>query len=100
MIFKLMEGFQTHHKKNMEKNFKSEDGKMAKNDDENAEILKTFFSSLFNSQAKVDFSVLDEIPKHETQHNLGRTQSKQRSRQPYQRWHETKHPARVDLLLL
>jgi hypothetical protein len=60
----------------MEKNFKSKDGKVTKNDDENAEIVKTLFSSLFNSQAKVDFSVLDEIPKHETQHNLGRTQSK------------------------
>jgi hypothetical protein len=48
MVFKLMDGFQTHHKKIMERNFKSKDGKLAKNNMENAEILKTHFSSLYS----------------------------------------------------
>jgi hypothetical protein len=29
-MFKLMEGFQTHHEKSVKKNFKSKDGKVAK----------------------------------------------------------------------
>ncbi len=71
MVFKLMEGFQTHHKKTKEKNFKPEDGRIAKNNDKNAEILKGHFSKLFNSQVGIDMTVLEGIPKHEVQHRLG-----------------------------
>jgi hypothetical protein len=60
----------------VEEKFKSKDGRVAKNNDKNAEILKAHFSSVFNSQVEVDFSVVDEIPRHGTQYNLGKIPSK------------------------
>jgi hypothetical protein len=39
-------------------------------------MLKTHFSLYFKSQVKVDFTVPDEIPQHQTQHKLGETPSK------------------------
>jgi hypothetical protein len=45
------------------------------NCDKNAEILKAHFSLLFNSQVEVDFSVINEIPKQETQQDLGKMPS-------------------------
>jgi hypothetical protein len=65
MVFRLMERFQTHHKNKVEKNFKFKDGRLAKNVEEKAEIFKSHFSSLFNSQVEIDATVLDKIPKHE-----------------------------------
>jgi len=40
MIFKLIEGFQGHHHSFCQNNFKNKKGKVAKNDNENAKILK------------------------------------------------------------
>jgi hypothetical protein len=93
MIFKLVDGFQMHHRNYVERNFKSKDGKIAENDSENAEILKMQFSSLFNSHTEADFSVIYEIPNHITQHILGEVQLNQRSRKPYLRWLAIKLPA-------
>jgi hypothetical protein len=71
-----MDGFQMHHRINIERNFKSKDEKVATNDTENAEILKTDFSSLFNSHTEADFSVLDGIPDHISQHIIGKVPTK------------------------
>ncbi len=87
MIFRLMDDFQMHHKTNIEKNFKSKDGKVATNDMENAEILKAHFTSLFNSHTRVDFSVLDKISNHTFQHILGEAPSETEiKRKLYLRW--------------
>ncbi len=71
MVFKLMEGFQTHHKLSMPKNFKSKAGVEAKTDKDNAKILNTHFHSLFSSQVKIDATVLNECPQCEINHTLG-----------------------------
>jgi hypothetical protein len=83
MIFRLMDGFQTHHRTNVEKIFKSKNGKVATNGLENAEILKDHFTSLFNSQTRVDFSVVDEIPNHISQQILGEVPSKTEIKKTY-----------------
>jgi hypothetical protein len=70
-VFKLMEGFQTHHRKTIEKNFKFKDDRIAKKSDESTEILKAHFPELFNSQVGIDIAVLEDIPKHEVQQKLG-----------------------------
>ena len=66
MVFKLMDGFQKHHKNILPKNFKSKTGTEAKNDTDNAAILNDHFYSLFNSQVQVDYTVLEELRQHET----------------------------------
>ncbi len=71
MMFKLIEGFQTHHKRTTEKNFKFRDGMIAKDSDKNAKILKAHFSELFDSQVEIDMTVLEDILKHKVQHKLG-----------------------------
>jgi hypothetical protein len=71
MVFKLMEGYQKHHRISIPKNFKSKTGIEAKNDTDNATILGEHFHSLFNSQVQIDITVLDELRQHEIIHELG-----------------------------
>mmetsp|Transcript_22629 Transcript_22629/g.32396 ORF Transcript_22629/g.32396 Transcript_22629/m.32396 type:complete len:650 (+) Transcript_22629:1533-3482(+) len=73
MVFKLMEGFTKHHRNYLPNNFKFKNGTEAKNDNDNAKILNTHFSSLFNSQVPVDFTVLDKLPQYEVKHEFGET---------------------------
>ncbi len=88
MIFKLMEGFQTHHRKCVEKNFKYRSGKVAKKCEENAEILKA---------VEVDFSVIDEIPAHEIQQKLGVTPSKKEIKKAISKMANNKAPGKSGL---
>ncbi len=97
MVFKIMEGFQTHHKSEVERFFRFKDGKLAKNADENAEVLKSHFSSLFNSQVEVDNTVLEEIPKHEIQHELGKVPSKAEIRRAISKMANNKAPGKSGL---
>jgi hypothetical protein len=73
MIFKLMEGFQGHHKTHMPRNFKTKTGKEAKGDKENAQILIEHFHSLFNSETEVDITVLDGLSQYKIAHELDGT---------------------------
>lgn len=72
MVFKLMEGFQSHQKTIIPRNFKNVE---TKNDTENEKILWEHDHCLFNRYAEVDYSVLDNIPKHDTQHHMGKVPS-------------------------
>ncbi len=65
MVFKLMEGFQKHHKVYIPKNFKSVNGIEAKCDKDNAKILNSHFHSLFNSEVEVDLTVLENLKQYE-----------------------------------
>ena len=60
-MFKLIEGFQGHHRTFNQKNFKYQRGKMATNNEENANILHTHYHVVFNGRADIDYSVLKEI---------------------------------------
>jgi hypothetical protein len=73
MIFKLMEGFQRHHKVYMPKNFKSKNGIEAKCDNDNAQILNSHFHSLFNSEIEVDPTVLEGLLQYDIAHELDAT---------------------------
>jgi hypothetical protein len=73
MVFKLMEGFQKHHRTHLPSNFKNKNGIEAKNDDDNAAILNSHFHSLFNSNVQVDPTVLNDLPQHEIKYELGET---------------------------
>jgi hypothetical protein len=97
MVFKLMEGFQTHHRRTKEKNFKFEDGRIAKNNDENAKILKGRFSKLFNSQVGIDMAVLEDIPKHEVQHKLGDVPTKTEIKKAISKMANNKAPGKSGL---
>jgi len=61
MNFKLVEGFQGHHHSFYQKNFKNKKGEVAKNDNENAKILKNYYKEVFNRSVPVDLSVLEGI---------------------------------------
>mmetsp|Transcript_1493 Transcript_1493/g.2313 ORF Transcript_1493/g.2313 Transcript_1493/m.2313 type:complete len:881 (+) Transcript_1493:452-3094(+) len=71
MVFKLMEGFQGHHRNYLPPNFRNKNGIEAKNDADNAQILNSHFQSLFNSEVQVDMTVLDNLPQYNIVHNLG-----------------------------
>ena len=71
MVFKLMEGFQSHHKTLIPRNLKNKAGIEAKDENENVKILRDHYHSLFNRHAEVDYAVLNKIPRHETQHHMG-----------------------------
>ena len=73
MVFKLMEGFQKHHRMHIPSNFKNKNGTEAKNDNDNAAILNSHFHSLFNSNVQVDPIVLNDFPQHKIKHELGET---------------------------
>ena len=60
-IFKLIGGFQDHHCSFCQKNFKNKKSKVAKNDNENAEILKNHYKEVFTRSVPVDLSVLKGI---------------------------------------
>ncbi len=70
MIFKLMEGFQKHHKVYIPKNFKSVNGINAKCDNYNTKILNSHFHSLFNSEVEVDLTVLEGLLQYDISHEL------------------------------
>jgi len=57
MVFKLMEGFQSHHRNYLPSNFRNKNGVEAKTDTENAQILNAHFQSLFNSKVQIDPTV-------------------------------------------
>jgi hypothetical protein len=80
MVFKLMEGFQSHHKTYIPKNFKNKSGIEAKNDTDNAKILNTHLYSLFNSKVQVDYSVLENKPQRETASQLDKAPSEKEIR--------------------
>ena len=71
MVFKLMEGFQGHHRNHLPSNFRNKNGVEAKTDTDNAQILNDHFQSLFNSGVQVDPTVLDSLPQHNIAHELG-----------------------------
>ena len=77
MVFRLMEGFQKHHRVYLPRNFKTKNGVEAKNDQDNATILNQHFHSLFNSNVQVDPPVLNNLPQHPIQHHLGNKPTKQ-----------------------
>jgi len=64
MVFKLMEGFQNHHKTKMPKNFKNKNGVEAKCDKDNANILNSPIYSLFNSGTEADPLALEDLPQY------------------------------------
>ncbi len=70
MVFKLMEGFQKHHKTYMPRNFKSKNGIEAKSDEENTQILNSHFRSLFNSEVETDPTILEKLPQYEVAREL------------------------------
>jgi hypothetical protein len=90
MVFKLMEGFQNHHKISMPNFFKSKAGAEAKNDEENAKILNEHFHTLFNSQVEIDPTVLDEPPQCNINHTLGNIPSKSEIKDAIKQWPTTK----------
>ena len=71
MVFKIIEGFTSHHKKHLPKNFKSKTGVIAKTNEDNASILNAHFHSLFNSQVQINPTILDALPQCDIQHELG-----------------------------
>lgn len=73
MVFKLMEDFTSHHKKDMPKNFKSKNCIEAKTNEDNASILNAHFHSLFNSQVQINPTVLNALTQHNNQQELGIT---------------------------
>jgi len=64
VVFKLMEGFQNHHKTKMPKNFKNKNGVEAKCDKDNANILNSPIYSLFNSGTEADPLALEDFPQY------------------------------------
>jgi hypothetical protein len=73
MIFRLLEGFQKHHKNCIPRNLKSTKGFEAVTDEDNAVIVKEHYQEVFNRRAEVDLTILEEIPHHPTQEQLGNT---------------------------
>ena len=73
MVFKLMEGFQKLHRTHIPSKFKNKNRAEAKNDDDNAAILNSHFHSLFKSNVQVDPTVLNDLPQHESKHEVGET---------------------------
>ena len=61
MIFKLIKGFQGNHCSFCQKSFKNKKGKRAKNNNENAKILKEHYKEVINRSVPVDLSVLKGI---------------------------------------
>jgi hypothetical protein len=70
MIFKLVEGFQGHHKVYMPKNFKSKNGIEVKCDNDNVQILISHFHSLYKSEVEVDATVLENLLQCDIAHEL------------------------------
>jgi len=70
-MFKLIEGFQGHHRTFNQKNCKDQRGKMATNNEENANILHTHYHAVFNRRADIDYSILEEIKQHDNSPELG-----------------------------
>lgn len=54
MVFKLIEGFQSHHQNYLPSNFRNKNGVEAKTDNDNAKILNAHFQSVFNSEYQLD----------------------------------------------
>ena len=71
MVSNLMVGFSTHHRIYRPNNFKYKNSAEAEIDSENTDILDLHFNSLFNSQVSVDFTVLNNLPQHDTKHEYG-----------------------------
>jgi hypothetical protein len=70
-IFKLMEGFQSHHKNSVPKNLKDSHGKEAATNDQNLKIISDHCKKGFNNHAQIDPTVIDEIPQLPIQCEIG-----------------------------
>ena len=77
MVFKLIKGFQGHHRNFCQKNFKDEKGKVAMTDKGNVNILKTNYDQVFNRSATVNLNVLDSIKQLPIMESYGTVQNTQ-----------------------
>jgi hypothetical protein len=67
-----MEGFQSHHKIFIPKNFKNKTSREVKSDtEESVRILLDHYHTLFNRHAEVYYSVLNSIPRYKMQYHMG-----------------------------
>jgi len=71
IVFKLIEGFQGHHRMYKPKAFKDQWGKIATNNKENMNTLGTHYHAIFNRRANIDYSVLKEIKQCDNSPELG-----------------------------
>jgi hypothetical protein len=76
IILKLMQGFQSHHKKSTSKNFINKKGNKAMNDSKNLQILSDHYQTVYNIHTEIDPTVLNKAPQHPIQQDLGKTPSK------------------------
>ena len=72
MIYKLMEGFQGHHKKMREIFMKDKSSKKATNTNENAGIVEDYFNAVFYNHA--DMEVVKKFRQHEIKQKWERLQ--------------------------
>ena len=71
MVFKLIEGFQGHHRQFSQKIFKDQNGHIALTNTENAKILRKHYHKVFNCSVPVNMTVLNLIQQHFTAYSLG-----------------------------
>ena len=69
-VYKLANGESAYHKNLKTMSLRKPDGTLARNDNENAEILKPHFQQVFNNNREVNWTVLDELEQHKTLHEL------------------------------
>jgi len=70
IVFKIIEGFNTHHKKYSPKNFSNSKGDVTKNNSKNLEIPKEHLHPIFNSSSETNPSIINEILQRPIANNL------------------------------
>ena len=71
MIQQLMNGFENHHRKMVQKLFKNKEGKIASNKKENYRLVESHWNTVFNQQAVYDEKIIDEIEQRPIEDSLG-----------------------------
>ncbi len=70
MVFRLMDGFQKHHRKATQKLFKNQKGKVAINPKDYRNV-ESHWNTVFNRHATDDENIVDEIQQLPVQYSLG-----------------------------
>ena len=61
MIFKLRDGFQTHHRDYNGQLFKNSEGKVARDKKESANNIKKHYKKVFNRNAPIDLTIIETL---------------------------------------
>jgi len=92
MIFKLRDGFQTHHRDYNRQLFKSSEGKVARDKKESPDNIEKHYNKVFNREAQIDQLIPETLDQCPTNERMSTVPNKREVREAIKKMDNNKAP--------